>query len=97
MDMMKLVDRYESITGEAVENSVRMCIEAFDRTGKQFTEQGRKDAAHGLPALPYEEFAGFGVLAFGDTQTAGKIAAIMQECYMEGYKAASSTAGKVSR
>ena len=86
MDMMKLVAQYEARTGEAVDNAARECMEAFHERGKQFTEQGREDAAQGLPALPYEAFAGFGFLAFGDTQTAYKIAAIMQAYYMEGYK-----------
>lgn len=95
MDMMKLVAKYEARTGEAVDDAARDCMEAFDERGKQFTEQGREDAAQGLPALPYEAFAGFGLQAFGDTQTAGKIAAIMQAYYMEGYKAASESISEI--
>lgn len=97
MDIMKLVTLYEARTGETVDDAARDCMEAFAERGKQFTEQGREDAGQGLPALPNEEFASFGVQAFGDTQTAVKIAAIMQAYYMEGYKAASGIASEISR
>lgn len=96
MDIMKLVAKYEARTGKAVDNAARECMEAFHERGKQFAEQGREDAEQGLPALHAETFTDFGFQAFGDTQTAVNIAAIMQAYYMEGYKAASGSVSEIS-
>lgn len=96
MDMMKLVAKYEARTSEAVDEVVRKLMEAFDGIGAQFTEKGREDAAQGLPTLPAEAFAWFGLQTFGDPVSAGKIANIMQACYMEGYKAASGSVHEIS-
>lgn len=95
MDMMKLITKYEAKTGETVDEVVRGIMEAFNEIGKQFTEQGREDAANSRPARPANEFVRLGFQTLDDEDGALDIAAVMQLCYMEGYKAVSESSSEI--
>ena len=87
MKMVNIIPEYEAVTGKKVSPVIAQFAEQMDIIGKKIEDQGREDAARGLPVPSNDVFQAWSKkTVVVDAAVQEMVSDLLRLYYMDGYE-----------